>query len=132
MRARLEGSAKALGLDLSGALTFDGKVKGNIEKFSETLRAEGTVLGRKMGFRKWAAEQVRMDGVYTSAAKGGEISITKAEISSLTAELRWLARHPRANSAQAFSRDGSDRRKGFVLRHFGKLDEKELAVPTVE
>lgn len=65
-----------------GLLDFTGKIKGNLDKPLETLKADGTVSIKNFRFDKWKADSVQAEFRWDASPSGGEISLVRASIAS--------------------------------------------------
>lgn len=74
-------STKKSALVLEGTALFSGRVKGNLTRPMETLKAEGSLEVNNFKFQDWHADQVLLEGGWTASSSGGEISLARAIIS---------------------------------------------------
>ncbi|HLE00228.1 MAG TPA: translocation/assembly module TamB domain-containing protein [Bdellovibrionota bacterium] len=75
-------STGELDSDLDGAFSFEGKVKGDLQRVLETFRADGVLLARNARFKKWHAEQARIEASWVASHGGGELSVSKGLITA--------------------------------------------------
>ena len=62
-------------LDAEGRIAFNGHVRANLSKLSETLHVEGTLRGQDMRYQAWKAAQVGVEAEYYASPSGGEIAV---------------------------------------------------------
>lgn len=77
--------------EISGIATFSGKVRGNLEKPLDTLRAEGVLELENPSYQSWRADHLKAEGTWQASAEGGEITLSKAVIEQ--AELPRVGGH---------------------------------------
>ena len=84
------------GGEFDGKLRFTGKVEAKVDRWSETLRAQGKLIAEEVRFRNWKADQVEVDGgLEHGFANGAKITVTQAKVKS--------ADHPRVGGSQPAS-----------------------------
>lgn len=73
---------------VSGELSIDGKLAGDLLRFNETFKVGGKISGTRIRALDWSFDRVELDGEWQSAAKAGigEISVKSGRIESAPSE----------------------------------------------
>ncbi len=88
MSGELARVARAIGtginphLDLGGNFAFDGKARGNLEKFLETVKFDGKIMMNDLRYRHFICEHVDARGSWEASPQGGDLTIQEAVLSS--------------------------------------------------
>ncbi|MBI2711969.1 MAG: translocation/assembly module TamB domain-containing protein [Bdellovibrio sp.] len=64
----------------SGSVSFTGTIQANLEKWLQTLKAEGSLNVQSLKFKKWAADQVQLAAKWENGPGGGVVSLVKGLI----------------------------------------------------
>ena len=63
-----------------GIFNFNGRMKCNLDDIVGTMKADGVFAAKKLRFMAWKADSVQVEGGWIAGPRGGDISISKAEI----------------------------------------------------
>lgn len=75
----------------SGTVEFKGRVRGNLLKLAETLKADGMLAGRDLRIRGWRADSLQAQWSWSasgSASGAGQLSVSKVTIARAETEKR--------------------------------------------